>query len=77
VPSNAATYCKLGFTIDTDPKLGAPWTLYGVDDNEPYLINIVELPNDSISTSLHPFPLLHHVYHAFHRVLLSLRCSLN
>ncbi|KAF2451328.1 hypothetical protein P171DRAFT_425839 [Karstenula rhodostoma CBS 690.94] len=48
VPSNGAIYCKIGFTINTDPQRGAPWNIWGVDDNEPYLINVAELPNDSI-----------------------------
>lgn len=47
----AATYCGLGFSINQDPKLGAPWELSGVEDDEAFLINISELPNDSLSKS--------------------------
>ncbi|OAG08547.1 uncharacterized protein CC84DRAFT_1174006 [Paraphaeosphaeria sporulosa] len=48
VPNNNATRCQLGFTINTDENRGAPWSLWGVNDDEAYLINIVALENDSI-----------------------------
>ncbi|KAL5399323.1 hypothetical protein PMIN03_001242 [Paraphaeosphaeria minitans] len=50
VPNNNATRCQLGFTINTEQNRGAPWSLWGVDDKEAYLINILALENDSIST---------------------------
>ncbi|KAK3202851.1 hypothetical protein GRF29_154g985611 [Pseudopithomyces chartarum] len=57
----AATYCGLGFSINQDPKLGAPWELSGVEDDEAFLINISELPNDSLNKDKdtwdsHPWP---------------------
>ncbi|KAJ4352375.1 uncharacterized protein N0V89_007723 [Didymosphaeria variabile] len=46
VPSNAAVYCQLGFTINMDPSRGAPWTIWGVDDNEPFMISIAQLQGE-------------------------------
>lgn len=46
VPSNnAATYCKLSFYINTDPKKNAPRALWG---EAPYRFNISSLASNSI-----------------------------
>ncbi|KAL5382465.1 hypothetical protein DPSP01_006564 [Paraphaeosphaeria sporulosa] len=74
VPNNNATRCQLGFTINTDENRGAPWSLWGVNDDEAYLINIVALENDSISAL--SFSFSQHYLHASFIFLIAYQLNL-